>query len=53
MKKRSWEQVKTSKVIYRKHAEHYKASDYPVHSAKRMMAYTSLTTKAIARMGVR
>lgn len=53
VRKRTWSQVKESKAIYRKHAECYKAADYPVHRAKRMMAYTVLITKAIARVGVR
>lgn len=53
MKKRTHEQIMQSKAIYRKHVERYKANDYPEHKVKRMMAYTSLITKAIARMGVR
>lgn len=53
MKKRSWEQIKASKAIHRKHAERYKANDYPEHRTKRMMAYTSLITNVIARMGGR
>lgn len=51
MKKRSWQQIKASKAIHRKHAERYKANDYPEHRTKRMMAYTSLITNVIARMG--
>ncbi|WP_313469515.1 hypothetical protein [Lysinibacillus sp.] len=53
MKRRTHEQIMASKAIYRKHAERYKANGYPEHRAKRMMAYTSLITKAIALKGVR
>lgn len=48
MKKRTHEQIMRSKVIYRKYAERHKLNDYPYHRCKRMMAYTSLLTKAIS-----
>ena len=47
MKRRTVEQLKIHKSIYRKHAERHKANDYPAHRIKRMMAYTALLTKAI------
>lgn len=53
MKKRTHEQIMTSKAIYRKHAERHKANDYPYHRCKRMMAYTSLLTQAVAKAGER
>ena len=53
MKKRTFEQLQVSKAIYRKHAERHKANDYPMHRCKRMMAYTALLTKAIAKAGER
>lgn len=53
MKKRTFIQVMDNKAIYRKHAERYKANDYPEQRAKRMMVYTSLLTKAIAVAGSR
>ncbi|MGE7694696.1 hypothetical protein ACQKNC_11330 [Lysinibacillus sp. NPDC094177] len=53
MKKRTLTQVMAHKAIYRKHATAYKLNDYPVHRAKRMMAYTSLLTRAIALTGSR
>ncbi|WPK10266.1 hypothetical protein R6U77_09990 [Lysinibacillus louembei] len=49
MKQRTFEQIMQSKSIYRKHAERYKANDYPYHRVKRMMLYTALLTKAIAK----
>lgn len=51
MKKRTHEQLMESKAIYRKHAQRYKDNDYQLHRVKRMMAYTSLLTKAIANKG--
>jgi len=47
LKKRTFEQIMRSKAIYRKHAERYKSAGFPEHRVKRMMAYTSLLTKAI------
>ncbi|WP_193768907.1 hypothetical protein [Metasolibacillus meyeri] len=53
MKKRNFNQLMTSKAIYRKHAARHKANDYPSGRCKRMMAYTSLLTKAIAKTSER
>lgn len=53
VKKRNLEQIKVSKAIYRKHAEHHKSNDYPEHRCKRMLAYTAALTKAIAVAGQR
>lgn len=53
MRIRTSAEVHASKTIYRKHAERYRLAHYPEHRAKRMLAYTSLITKAIARLGVR
>ena len=53
MKKRTFEQLQVNKAIYRKHAERHKSNDYPSHRCKRMMAYTALLTKAIAKAGER
>lgn len=53
MKQRTREQIMASKAIYRKHAQRHKAADYPYHRCKRMLAYTALLTKAIAKAGVR
>ena len=46
MKRRTVEELKMNKAIYRKHAERHKANDYPEHRIKRMMKYTALITKA-------
>ena len=48
MKKRTFEQIMSSKAIYRKHAARHKANDYPYYRCKRMLLYTSLLTKVIA-----
>lgn len=48
MRKRTSEQILVSKAIYRKHAEQYKANDYPEHRARRMLAYTAHLNKVIA-----
>jgi len=53
MKKRTFEQLQASKAIHRKHAGLHKANDYPLHRCKRMMRYTALITKAIAKAGER
>lgn len=53
MKKRTFEQIKNNRAIYRKHATRHKAADYPLHRCKRMMAYTAALTKAIATAGER
>lgn len=53
IKKRTREQIRQSKAIYHKHAERHKAANYPYHRCKRMMAYTALVTKAIAKAGER
>lgn len=53
MKKRTREQLTQSRTIYRKHAERHKVNDYPYHRCKRMIAYTALITKAIAKAGER
>lgn len=53
MKKRTFEQIVQSKSLYKKYAERYKENDYPMHRIKRMMAYTALITKAIAKVGER
>lgn len=48
IKKRDFEQIKTSKAIYQKHAARHKAGGYPERHCKRMLAYTAALTKAIA-----
>lgn len=48
MRKRTHEQLIASRAIYRKHAERYKAANYPEHRARRMLAYTAHLNKAIA-----
>ncbi len=53
MKNRTLKQLQASKAIHRKHAERHKANDYPVNRCKRMMKYTALVTKAIAKVGER
>lgn len=53
MKKRTFEQLKISKAIYRKHAARHKANGYPLHRCIRIMAYTALITKAVAIASVR
>lgn len=53
MKKRTFKQLMESKAIYKKHAERYKLAGYPLNRSKRMMCYTSLLTRAIARAGER
>lgn len=50
MKKRTHEQIMQSKAIYRKHAERYKANNYPEHRARRMLAYTAHLNKAITAL---
>lgn len=52
-KRRTREQIMQSKAIYRKHAERYKANDYPEHRAKRMLAYTAALNKAITLISKR
>ena len=51
MKKRIFEQLKTSREIYCKYAERHIADDYPYHRCKRMLAYTASLNKAIAMLG--
>ena len=53
MRKRTREQIRHSKAIYKKYAKRHKAADFPYHRCKRMMAYTALITKAIAKAGER
>lgn len=53
MKKRNYEQLQVHKQIYKKHADRYKANDYPIERSRRMMVYTAALTKAIAIAGAR
>lgn len=55
MKKRTREQIMTSKAIYAKHIETFKAmtDEQQDHRAKRMLAYTAQLTKAIAKASER
>lgn len=53
MKKRTFAELQEKKKIYKKHAERYKLAGFPLSRSKRLMCYTSLLTKAIARAGER
>lgn len=53
MKKRTFNQIMESKKLYKKHADKYKADNYPESRSKRFLIYTSLIAKNIAYAGKR